>query len=381
MNIKHVTLATALLLSTSIGLAAPAHAAAMGEAAALANIRSGPSTSKTSLGLLAPGEDVIIHSTRGGWSEVTRLNGTTGYVYAPLLDTTPSVVQTAKTRKWTRVHANTTTRSAVLTAVPAQTSLVLTGKRMGKYTQVIANRKVGWVSTSNLRPPAPKKHSSPTPSKPTPKPLPVDRTSLVSKGTVTVTASELYVRSTSHPQSKVRASVYRGDTLKTTGVVSGDRLQVIHNGQEGWVFRAYTNHGGQQGGPASTGWVPRNSAALDVRGMEKVNPNVRAIVDETIRQYPQIKSIYGYRPGTRGEHPQGKAVDLMISKYGTTAGNAVGDEAARYFQAHAREYGIYYIIWEQRIWIAGTPFNQWTKMENRGSDTQNHYDHVHISVY
>ncbi|WP_372509255.1 hypothetical protein [Actinomadura madurae] len=40
--------------------------------------------------------------------------------------------------------------------------------------------------------------------------------------------------------------------------------------------------------------------------------------------------------------------------------------------------GISYVIWKQRIWnVRG---GGWRPMEDRGSITQNHYDHVHISV-
>lgn len=37
-------------------------------------------------------------------------------------------------------------------------------------------------------------------------------------------------------------------------------------------------------------------------------------------------------------------------------------------------------IFEQHIWSSRLPQQGWNKMEDRGSITQNHYDHVHISV-
>jgi hypothetical protein len=39
---------------------------------------------------------------------------------------------------------------------------------------------------------------------------------------------------------------------------------------------------------------------------------------------------------------------------------------------------IKYIIWKQRIWHPGG--GGWEPIEDRGSVTANHYDHVHISV-
>jgi hypothetical protein len=37
------------------------------------------------------------------------------------------------------------------------------------------------------------------------------------------------------------------------------------------------------------------------------------------------------------------------------------------------------VIWEQRIWQPSS--GQWVAMNDRGSVTENHYDHVHISSY
>lgn len=50
-----------------------------------------------------------------------------------------------------------------------------------------------------------------------------------------------------------------------------------------------------------------------------------------------------------------------------------------------QENGISYIIWKQRFYapvnnIYG-PANTWNEMPDRGSVTENHYDHVHVSFY
>lgn len=84
-----------------------------------------------------------------------------------------------------------------------------------------------------------------------------------------------------------------------------------------------------------------------------------------------ITSIGGFRAGDWGDHGSGRAVDVMTSSFGQ------GDAVAEFFQAHAGEFGIKYIIWKQRYWAPG---GGWSMMEDRGSPTQNHMDHVHISV-
>jgi hypothetical protein len=40
-----------------------------------------------------------------------------------------------------------------------------------------------------------------------------------------------------------------------------------------------------------------------------------------------------------------------------------------------------YVIWEQKIWDSRNPGAGWKPMADRGSITQNHYDHVHISSW
>ena len=83
-----------------------------------------------------------------------------------------------------------------------------------------------------------------------------------------------------------------------------------------------------------------------------------------------ISSIGGYRPNA-GEHSTGQAVDFMVSSSST------GDAIAEFVQANAGTYDVQYMIWEQRYWEPGS---SWDLMEDRGSATANHYDHVHVTV-
>lgn len=106
--------------------------------------------------------------------------------------------------------------------------------------------------------------------------------------------------------------------------------------------------------------------------------------------FPGVKEIGGIRSGPCGnmcDHQNGLAVDLMVDPLGqpTTTGKTTGDTVAAYFQRHATRFGIRYIIWQQRIWNAGvdnttTPPSAWRMMADRGNPTDNHMDHVHISV-
>lgn len=83
-----------------------------------------------------------------------------------------------------------------------------------------------------------------------------------------------------------------------------------------------------------------------------------------------LSSIGGYRPNA-GEHSTGQAVDFMISS------QSEGDAIAAFVQSHASEFDVQYVIWRQRYWVPG---GSWDPMEDRGSATANHYDHVHVTV-
>jgi len=73
-----------------------------------------------------------------------------------------------------------------------------------------------------------------------------------------------------------------------------------------------------------------------------------------------------------------RAIDILVSDaYGSVPSddNALGDRVAAWGLAHQAEFGVSYVIFRQRI-NDGTG---WKPMEDRGSITQNHYDHVHVS--
>ena len=56
-------------------------------------------------------------------------------------------------------------------------------------------------------------------------------------------------------------------------------------------------------------------------------------------------------------------------------------ELSREYRGQLETLGIMYIIYRQRIWDVRMASSGWVPMEDRGSITANHYDHVHISVF
>ncbi|MBY4972506.1 LysM peptidoglycan-binding domain-containing protein [Streptococcus suis] len=108
-----------------------------------------------------------------------------------------------------------------------------------------------------------------------------------------------------------------------------------------------------------------------------LQPQVAAFRAEVANAFG-ITSFSGYRAGDTGDHGKGLAIDFMVPQ-----SSALGDQVAAYAVANLASKNISYIIWKQRFYspyasIYG-PAYTWNLMPDRGSITENHYDHVHVS--
>ncbi|MEU5882400.1 hypothetical protein [Spirillospora sp. NPDC047279] len=107
-----------------------------------------------------------------------------------------------------------------------------------------------------------------------------------------------------------------------------------------------------------------------------------AVRNEIETEFGPFLTIGCTRPGDPQDHGTGRACDFMESTGGrmpTADRVAHGDAVAAYAIRHAGQLGIKYIIWKQRIYDMRNP--GWRAMSDRGSITQNHFDHNHISVF
>ena len=109
-----------------------------------------------------------------------------------------------------------------------------------------------------------------------------------------------------------------------------------------------------------------------------LQPQTAAFKEEVANLFG-ITSFSGYRPGDPGDHGKGLAIDFMVP-----VSSALGDQIADYAIQNMASRGINYIIWKQRFYA---PFDSkygpaytWNPMPDRGSVTENHYDHVHVSM-
>nr|BFE82901.1 hypothetical protein GCM10020093_055020 [Planobispora longispora] len=95
---------------------------------------------------------------------------------------------------------------------------------------------------------------------------------------------------------------------------------------------------------------------------------------------------YGYgclRPGDPGDHGSGRACDFMLSTGGrvpTAEAKARGDRLAQWAITNGQRLGVMYVIWQQKYYDVRTGAG-WRMMSDRGGNTANHIDHVHISMF
>lgn len=384
------------------------------------NVRAGSSTSSDIVGTLTKGKHVLAAGrVRGRWLPIS-YNGTTAYVSTKYLTkdrrpaknriTGPAGNKTA-TMKVT-VRAQAIAGSTPIKTYPKGTVMRVTGKVRGIFTRVIVDRTKGWASTRRL--------STVTSTLP---------------DTVAdyVTTDVLALRTAAKASASSQLTIPTGSTVSGTGVSSGSYTQVVYAKKAGWVITGYlkavagtdpayvlplsattlyvvaATHLVAAAAPdadgigtaslaatlrgtgvtksgyteviwnGSTAWVPSTAVTVSLgsTSLNKLESNGKAAVIEIRQKFPQITTIYGWRASSdySSDHPNGRAVDFMIPSY--KSNKALGDALAAYVIANGPRLHMTYVIWRQRIW---TPYSgTWRAMEDRGSPTANHMDHVHVS--
>lgn len=160
--------------------------------------------------------------------------------------------------------------------------------------------------------------------------------------------------------------------VPVTGRSLWGRDEVVVNGRSRWVTVGYLARrkpsaivepsGASLGGTCSNGTsVPSG-----------VSSNIAAVHDAVCAVFPEITTYGTLR--SDGEHAQGIAVDIMVS-------GSRGWEVAEFVRANFEELGVSYVIHARNIWSVQRAAEGWRGMEDRGSTTANHFDHVHVTTF
>ena len=283
---------------------------------------------------------------------------------------------------------------------PSGTIFNVTGRRANGMAEVIWRGRPRWVNAKYLTPvgspkPKPSKPRTPAkPARPTTPAKPKPSTPATPKVTgVRYATTALDIRTASGSSSRTVGEVATGTALSITGVTANGRSQIVYQGQTRWVTSKWLSANKPsatkpaaskkaKSGKTSTPSSPGNWNKLMAGGSEGLSglrPSAKGIVNNVLQNFSQITTIYGVRPhDPYPDHPSGHAIDLMLPNY--KSNEALGWKMAKYYQAHASELGVSYIIFHQQIWSVARDSEGWRHMEDRGGDTANHMDHVHITT-
>ena len=395
------------------------------------NIRSGASTQSNILGGLYRGQTVTAISSAAGWTKIT-FRGSTAYVASKYLSNGKDLPVPKKigagTVKITTTALNLRTGPGlsyrVIKVLKGGTKVTLTGKTARGWAQLINGKSTGWSSMQYLA-------SSTT-----------GRPAIIGKRVAT---ADLDIRTTSGANAKTIAEVKKGTALSVTGAIQNGRAQIIYKGAIRWVTAKYltnlkSNLPAPPKLPKITGTryatatlnirstyadkykliteVPRGTK-LNITGVVK-NGRMQIIFEKAVRwvtakylsksvpssvppswraverglkpnavkvhraaraKFPQITTYYTLRAGVFTDHSTGRALDLMIPNYRSASGKALGYKVAAWAKANAKPLGINYVIWNQHIWNIQRDSEGWRYMADRGGDSANHKNHVHITVF
>jgi uncharacterized protein YgiM (DUF1202 family) len=395
------------------------------------NIRSGASTQSSILGGLYRGQTVTAISSAAGWTKIT-FRGSTAYVASKYLSKGKDLPVPKKigagTVKITTTALNLRTGPGlsyrVIKVLKGGTKVTLTGKTARGWAQLINGKSTGWSSMQYLA-------SSTT-----------GRPAIIGKRVAT---ADLDIRTTSGANAKTVAEVKKGTALSVTGAIQNGRAQIIYKGAIRWVTAKYltnlkSNLPAPPKLPKITGTryatatlnirstyadkykliteVPRGTK-LNITGVVK-NGRMQIIFEKAVRwvtakylsksvpssvppswraverglkpnavkvhraaraKFPQITTYYTLRAGVFTDHSTGRALDLMIPNYRSASGKALGYKVAAWAKANAKPLGINYVIWNQHIWNIQRDSEGWRYMADRGGDSANHKNHVHITVF
>ena len=160
-----------------------------------------------------------------------------------------------------------------------------------------------------------------------------------------------------------------------TGRQHDGRVEVVWKGRSAWVTSGYLSDEKpveEEVAPDGSGGDVNATCTNGSSVPSGVSPNIVAVHEAVCANFPEITSYGTFRAD--GEHSQGLAIDIMVS-------GDRGWEVAEFVRAHYSELGVSYIMYSQSIWSVERSSEGWRGVEDRGSTTANHYDHVHVTTY
>lgn len=181
------------------------------------------------------------------------------------------------------------------------------------------------------------------------------------------TTAELNLWDSSFEWATLLGTVDEGERVLVTGREARGRSEIVLGGKSRWVSSDYLSAEKPEPEPSIGNANCTNGSSVP----SGVSPNIKKVHAAVCANFPEITSYGTFR--SDGEHAQGIAIDIMVS-------GDRGWQVAEFIRANYGALGVSYVIYSQRIWSVDRAGEGWRGMEDRGSITANHYDHVHVTT-
>ncbi len=191
------------------------------------------------------------------------------------------------------------------------------------------------------------------------------------------TTAPLNIWTTPTEKARLVGLLEAASPVLVTGRSLRGRVEVVLDGRSRWVTQGYLIDAKPEPAPSeaigsSVEDQPDGGNCTNGTSVPSgVSPNIVEVHQAVCAAFPQI-TIYGALRSD-GEHAQGIAVDIMVS------GDAAW-QVANFVRQNSSRLGVSYVIHAQNIWSVQRNGEGWRSMEDRGSVTANHYDHVHVTT-
>ena len=185
------------------------------------------------------------------------------------------------------------------------------------------------------------------------------------------TTGDLDLRVTPRERSKTTGLVKSDKQIAVTGRRKGAYAEVLLGKETRWVTAEYLSKTKEKPEPEEAG--TSDQPCPDGSEIESaIQPTAVKVYRSVCAAFPEL-TTYGGQDG-HGEHVNGQAIDFMVPN------SDVGQRLADYLYANHAQFDLFDIIWSQTIWTIERSGEGFRSMEDRGSPTANHMDHVHIMV-
>ncbi|SDS24214.1 hypothetical protein SAMN04488570_1446 [Nocardioides scoriae] len=199
------------------------------------------------------------------------------------------------------------------------------------------------------------------------------------------TTAPLKLRVQPREQTRSVGTAAEDTRVAVTGERRDGYAEVVVGRTARWVTASYLSRtkvvdpppaaasGSGSAGSSSSASGTSSAPCPDGSSIESaLQPGAVKIYRAVCAAFPEL-SAYGGQDG-HGEHVNGEAIDFMVPS------GDVGERVKDYLYANRAAFDLFDIIWAQHIWTIERSAEGFRPMEDRGSATANHFDHVHIKI-